>query len=184
MHEEQAADACKSALPRLQKCLSQGTKRNELEAGEIAFFVKVNSDAQIEHVHAEDSSLGDRETEKCMFHALGRSTWPKPFGGKVGIARNSFSFESGDVRPPTDWDSDRVEEGLAKLRDQLSECKDGASGSFSATMYVGTQGEVLGASVTPPDETGEKSVHCLVAALEGGEFEPSGSWPAKVRFQL
>ena len=60
----------------------------------------------------------------------------------------------------------------------------GPLGAFEATLYVGTGGEVLSAGVTPPDETGEDAVDCLVEALLGAKFPSPGSWPAKVTLTL
>jgi hypothetical protein len=51
-------------------------------------------------------------------------------------------------------------------------------------MYVDTSGKVLAVGVTPPDESGEESVDCLVGVLKDAKMPSPGSWPAKVSFQL
>jgi hypothetical protein len=51
-------------------------------------------------------------------------------------------------------------------------------------MYVGTDGSVLSAGVTPPSEEGESSVDCLVSTLKEASFPSPGSWPAKITFSL
>jgi hypothetical protein len=49
---------------------------------------------------------------------------------------------------------------------------------------VSTEGSVLAASVTPPNESGEAAVDCLVETLRGASFPSPGSWPAKITFSL
>ena len=99
-----------------------------------------------------DKVKGDRG----MLDALRAREWPKPVGGEVGLARKSFDFDPpNDVRPPTELSSEEAGPGLDKLNGKLKECKDGKRG-FEATLYVGTEGEVLAAGATPPDEEGEE----------------------------
>lgn len=184
LHEEQTAAAFKHSLRGLERCVEEGMQRIEFLSGDIAFYIEVNSSAQIQHIHAEESSLGDRTTERCMFDVLKRAEWPTPMGGDVGIARSSFQFDMHDSRPATDWDSERVDSGLTGIGDALQSCKSGHPGAFAATMYVNTDGAAMGASVTPTEPAGEDAVDCLVDALLRGTYESPGSWPAKVRFQL
>lgn len=185
LNEEQVDAAFSGALGSLQKCLDRGAERVEFLGGSVSFFVKIDSSGGVEHVHLEHSTLGDRKTEKCMMLALKKREWPKPVGGEVGLARKSFDFDPpNDVRPPTDWDPEQATKALDKLETDIGECKSGASGNFEATAYVSTDGSVLAASVTPPDEDGEGAVDCLVQALESASFPSPGSWPAKVSFTL
>ncbi|HET9932897.1 MAG TPA: hypothetical protein VFQ35_19470, partial [Polyangiaceae bacterium] len=151
----------------------------------VSFFLKVDSDGKVSESYLEHSTLGDRDTEKCMLSAVRGRKWPKPVGGMHGLARKSFDFDPpNDVRPPVEWDSDQVKSALKKMGDKLDECRDGVSGTFEATAYVSTEGRVLAASVTPPNADGERAVDCLVSAIREGSFPSPGSWPAKVTFQL
>jgi len=185
LNEEDVEKVFKKTQPSLERCLSKGAQRIEFIGGAVSFLVKVGSSGTVEHAHLERSSLGDRTTEKCMLDALRAKQFPKPVGGEHGLARKSYDFEPPqDVRPPNDWDAEQVDKGLKKLADKLETCKLGNTGRFEATAYVSTAGEVLGAGVTPPDETGEASVDCLVEALMTATFPSPGSWPAKVTFKL
>jgi hypothetical protein len=157
----------------------------EFLSGSVSFFLKVDASGKVDQAYLERSTLGDRDTEKCMLSALKSQAWPKPVGGEHGLARKSFDFDSpNDVRPPMDWDPEHVQTTLKKLGDKLDECRNGNSGSFEATAYVSTEGSIIAASVTPPNEAGEAAVDCLVDALRGASFPSPGSWPAKVSFSL
>lgn len=185
LDEAKVAQAFHGALKDLQRCLADGAKRNELEGGDIAFLVKIGSSGRVVHAHAEKSSIGDRDTEKCMLLALSRREWPAPVGGDVGIARNSFGFDMpNDERPPTEWASDRVESAMATAGGKLAECKRGVAGSLTATVYVDPEGAAVTAGVAASDDSGEGAADCIVGVLKGTKFPSPGSWPAKVTFEL
>jgi hypothetical protein len=183
MNEEAVDQAFNSSVGGLQRCLDAGAKRVEFLGGSVSFFLKINLEGKVDHAHLERSTLGDRTTEKCMIDALRKRSWPKPVGGEHGLARKSFDFDPpNDVRPPTEWSSDEAEKGLEKVGDKLHECS--SRRGFEATLYVGTDGGVLAAGATPPDEDGEEAVDCIVETLKGASFPSPGSWPAKVTVNL
>ncbi len=185
LSEEKVDKTFQSALTDFQSCLDDGAKRVEFLGGSVSFFIKIDVHGKVDHAHLEKSTIGDRETEKCLLDSLRHKRWPKPVGGLHGLARKSFDFDPpNDVRAPTSWDGDRVSDAVGKLSHKLSACKKGANGSFEATLYVGTDGTVMAAGVTPPDEAGESDVDCLVGALKGAAMPSPGSWPAKVTFTL
>ncbi|MGC4089706.1 MAG: hypothetical protein QM756_17820 [Polyangiaceae bacterium] len=185
MNEEQVDATFKTTLGPLEKCLNRGTERIEFLGGSVSFFIKVDGGGKVVESFLEHSTLGDRDTEKCMLSVVRGRTWPKPVGGMHGLARKSFDFDPpNDVRPPLEWDRDHIKTALKKLNDKLSNCREGASGTFEATAYVSTEGSVMAASVTPSDAAGEAAVDCLVEAIRGGAFPSPGSWPAKVTFTL
>jgi hypothetical protein len=184
LDEEKVNAAFESSLSSLERCLQQGASRVEFLGGSVAFFVKIDTEGKVDGAYLEKSTLGDRDTEKCMLGALRTKKWPKPVGGEHGLARKSFDFDPpNDVRPPADYDQEHLDKALGKLSSKLASCKN-AKGSYEATIYVATDGSVLAAGVTPPNEDGEDSVDCLVSTLKGASFPSPGSWPAKVSFTL
>jgi hypothetical protein len=185
MNEDDVDHAFTSSVKSLERCLNMGAKRVEFLGGSVAFLLKIDTGGKVSSAYLEHSTLGDRTTERCMLDALRAKSWPKPVGGEHGLARKSFTFDPpNDVRPPTDWDEHDAAPGLKKLASQIAECKRGRSGRFEATLYVGTNGNVLSAGVTPPDEDGDEAIECLVGVLEAASFPSPGSWPAKVTVTL
>jgi len=185
LSEEKVDKTFQRALTDFQRCLDDGAKRVEFLGGSVSFFLKIDAQGKVDHAHLEKSTIGDRETEKCMLDSLRSKKWPKPVGGMHGLARKSFDFDPpNDVRAPTSWDVDHVSDAVSRLSRKFSACKKGDSGTFEATLYVGTDGSVMAAGVTPPDEAGESDVDCLVSALKGATLPSPGSWPAKVTFSL
>jgi hypothetical protein len=184
LNEEKVNAAFESSLSGLERCLQQGASRVEFIGGSVSFFLKINGAGRVDGAYLEKSTLGDRETEKCMLRALSAKKWPKPVGGVHGLARKSFDFDPpNDVRAPASYDEEHLTKALEKVADKLAACKSGR-GSYEATVYVATDGSVLAAGVTPPDEAGEESVDCLVSTLKAAAFPSPGSWPAKVTFTL
>jgi hypothetical protein len=184
LDEGKVTQTFQGVLDDLKQCLSAGASRNEFEGGDIAFLVKVDTSGKVLHAHAERSTLGDRDTEKCMLKALRRQSWPRPQGGDIGVARNSFGFDMpNDTRPPTDWDADRVRETIAGLSGKLDKCKNGASG-FTATVYVDPDGAATSAGIASSDDSGEDAADCLVGVLKSAKYPSPGSWTAKVTFPL
>jgi hypothetical protein len=185
LDEDKVTQAFQDSVKDLQSCLAKGAKRVEFLGGSVAFFVKIDQHGKIAHAHLEQSSLGDRETEKCMLGALSNHSWPAPLGGEMGIARKGFDFDPpNDVRPPIEWPAERASSALKARSSAIQKCKGSASGSFHATLYVDTSGAVLAAGVAPPDEQGEGAVDCLVGVLKETRFPSPGSWPAKVQTEL
>jgi len=185
LNEEKVDKTFQRALSDFQRCLDDGAKRVEFLGGSVAFFLKIDGQGKVDHAHLEKSTIGDRETEKCMLDSLRNKTWPRPVGGVHGLARKSFDFDPpNDVRAPTSWEGEHVSDAVGKLSRKVSACKKGAHGAFEATVYVGTDGSVMAAGVTPPDEAGESDVDCLVATLKSATLPSPGSWPAKVTFSL
>ncbi len=184
LDEQKVNAAFESSLSGLERCLHRGSSRVEFLGGSVSFFIKIDLTGKVDGAYLEKSSLGDRDTEKCMLDALRSKKWPKPVGGEHGLARKSFDFDPpNDVRAPSDYDEGHLSKALEKISGKLHSCK-GGKGSFEATIYLATDGSVLSAGVTPPDEAGEGSVDCLVSTLKGASFPSPGSWPAKVTFTL
>src|ERR1041384_6750777 len=147
LDEEKVDAAFKSSLDGLQRCLTEGASRVEFLGGTVAFFVKIDARGRADGAYLEKSTLGDRDTEKCMLSALRARTWPKPVGGEHGLARQSFDFDPpNDVRAPADYDHEHLDKGLGKISGKLASCK-GAKGAYEATIYVATDGSVMAASV-------------------------------------
>jgi len=183
--EEETQYAMKESFDGIRRCFVTGSRRIEFLGGEIALNVTVGAQGHVKGVFAERSTLGDRETEKCMFDAVKHTSWPKPVGGPIGIAQAAFDFEmSGDVRPPVSWEPDRISQALSRESSTLAACKSDPSVNYQATVYVGTDGRVLAAGVSAPSHNAEEASDCLVQALLGVSFPEPGSWPAKVSFSI
>lgn len=185
MPEEATVAAFKAAFGPIQRCFAEGVRRVEYLGGELAVQVRVGKQGKVLAAFAERSSLGDRKTERCMLQALEHVEWPAPVGGHVGIAQNSFEFEmTGDVRAPVLIDDFESGTALSDKREELQECKGSVRDTFTATVYIDTDGSALAAGIAAPHADAEAKSDCLVSVLEQVRYPSPGSWPGKVSFSL
>lgn len=188
LDEEAVQKTFNSTQSELMACRNEGARRIEPLGGDVRFYMRIDASGRVAHAHMEESTLGDRATEKCMLDVLRSRSWPKPVGGENGIAQTSAGFDADDVRPPNAWSSDRAMSTVSALTTEIDECKNGTSGTFTATAYVrqgdGEHGRAVAVGIAPPNEEGEAAVDCLVEALEAATYEDPGSWVAKVTFEF
>lgn len=186
--EKAAAKVVGQLTPSIQRCHTQNLRRVEFLGGDLKFYVRIGEDGRAKYVYFEDSSLGDREAEKCMLDILGGAPWPKPEGGPQAELRSSFGFDApGDVRQPTLWNSDKIAATIGKHQKDLDKCTEGVKAKFVVTAYVepaGKEGKVLTAGVATSSQEGAEKIDCLVDAMKKMKMPSPGSWAAKVTFQL
>jgi hypothetical protein len=140
--------------------------------------------------YLEDSSLGDRDTEKCILEVLGGQQWPKPEGGPQAEVRSSSSFgfdPPPNARQPSSWQSDKVSATLGKHSKDIEKCTSGVNAKFTVTAYVepaGKEGKVMAVGVATTSQEGADKADCLVDTIKKIKMPSPGSWAAKVTFQL
>lgn len=144
--------------PLESKCHKEGRSRIEYLSGEVKLFTRVTAAGTVRYGFFEDSTIGDRETEKCILETLQKAPWPKPIGGE-GEVRNQMSWTPGSERQPSPWTADKVTTALdhaanKAVKDKVEACKAGTSG-FKVTAYV-EPGEIESAAPPEPDPKDKK----------------------------
>jgi hypothetical protein len=172
---------------KIQGCFKAGASRIEYLDGDVSVFVRVGQDGHAKYTYFEDSSVGDRDTEKCLLDVMTNADWPKPQGGEAEV-RKSFGYDaSGDVRAPTAWNSDKIAASVGKASDAIAKCKDGVSGSFKGAAYIepdGKKGKVQAAGLASPSKDGVDKIDCLLGVVTSLQVPSPGSYAAKVTFAL
>jgi hypothetical protein len=171
----------------LMRCYTSGQQRIEFLSGDVKFYFRVKPDGSTHWVFLEQSTLGDRATEKCMLDIIMMARWPQPDGGEAEVHQGLGFDAPGGVRPPTDWSSDRLSAALAKASTSVNACKQHGKGTFSATAYIHPQkggGSVLAAGAAPSTKEADADVDCLVGVLQKLKVPSPGSYAAKVFFTL
>jgi hypothetical protein len=159
----------------LESCHKQGRDRVEVLTGDVKVFLRIDGNGRVKYGYFEDSTLGDRDTEKCVLGVFSSTTWPKPEGGEAEV-RSGFGWGPGGEREPTSWSSDKVTTALAEskhVRTELNKCKGSVKGDFRATAYV-----EAGAPEHADDEaaqaTHESKAKPAAKPKGGGSAKPSG----------
>jgi len=150
---------------------------------ELAFRVKV--DGSVLWVYPKRSTVGDRETERCILGVASTVRFRRPNGGE---AEFSWPFEVAppdDVRPALSWTADHVAPLLAQNLDLGSRCRPaGSDVTFSITAYVAPGGAVLAAGGAPSAPHGVDSVDCVLDAVRAWPMPNPGPYPAKITFDI
>ncbi|CAN5698134.1 hypothetical protein BH11MYX4_BH11MYX4_57390 [soil metagenome] len=122
----------------LETCHKQGRDRIELLTGDVKVFLRIDGNGKMRYGFFEDSTLGDRDTEKCILGVFAAASWPKPEGGEAEV-RSGFGWGPGGEREPTSWPSDKVTSALLDAKDvrrSIEKCKAGVKADFAVTAYV------------------------------------------------
>ena len=122
----------------LENCHKRGRDRIEFLTGDVKVFLRIDGNGKVKYGFFEDTTLGDRETEKCILGVFSSATWPKPEGGEAEV-RSGFGWGPGGEREPTSWPSDKVAMALVEAKDvrkDIDKCKAGVKGDFAVTGYV------------------------------------------------
>jgi hypothetical protein len=181
MSEEDVTDAFAAMQPGVMDCVEQGTARVGSLGGHVGIRLRVDRKGGVRWAFITESTLGDRETEKCVLDLARARTWPRPLGGE-GIAESSFDIDA--KRTPTVWTDKQVGRAVATARRATTKCRKGIAGPFAATVYVRSDGHVLAAGVAPPSEKGEEAADCVVSAIRELRFQAGGAKTAKVSFEI
>ena len=121
---------------KLEVCHKQGRDRVEYLSGDAKVFLRVASDGHVKYSYFEDSTVGDRDTEKCILDLFAATDWPKPQGGEAEV-RNGFGWSAGSERAPATWPAEKVTNALGPDgRHAIEQCKSGTHGDFRVTAYV------------------------------------------------
>ncbi|HEY8077601.1 MAG TPA: AgmX/PglI C-terminal domain-containing protein [Labilithrix sp.] len=196
---------------KLTDCQAQGRSRVEYLAGDVKVYLRIDPAGRVKYGWFEDSSLGDRETERCLMDVFQRTSWPKPVGGEADV-RHGFGFDPAGERPPSNaWGPEKIVSALDDHKDvkkDVQKCKSGVKGDFKLTAYVvhddappkkaaasakkkpdkhekdkhGGKFQAIG--VAAPGKEGADKVDCVVDALRSLELPDPGSYAVKVQFLL
>jgi hypothetical protein len=173
----------------LEGCHKQGRDRVEYLTGDVKVFLRIDGNGRVKYGFFEDSTLGDRDTEKCIMGIFNGTTWPKPDGGEAEV-RSGFGWGPGGEREPTTWSSDKVTSALVDAKDvkkDVDKCKRGVTGDFRVTAYVeADDGEGAGGggggkhhkakpAAKPKPKAGGKATGAAKEA--GGRFKAIGVAP-------
>lgn len=169
---------------QLETCHTQGRDRIEFLTGDVKVFLRIDGNGRVKYGYFEDTTLGDRDTEKCIMGVFGSTSWPKPEGGEAEV-RSGFGWGPGGEREPTSWSSDKVTTALVEAKDvktDVDKCRSGVKGDFRVTAYVeadegGDHGAKHGASKSKPaaKPKAPANKHAKHGSAEtGGRFKAIG----------
>ena len=178
--EEAMQHAFVSFHAPVEACLNAGYERVSILGGHFKMALKIDRAGKAKNAFLVESTLGDRDTEKCILDAARQRDWPHAVGGD-GLADTSF-----DIDPPKEhmtWDAKKVKPAVMQARESTRKCRRGIDGGFTATAYVRADGRVFSAGLATPNAEGEGVADCMVEVIRKLRFGRPGR-DAKVSFSL
>jgi hypothetical protein len=162
LSQEDVEEQFDALRPRLIECVRSASGRLSSIGGRVSLKMRTDRAGNVRWVYLSDSTLGDRDTERCVLRVVQSRTWPRPLSGE-GLAQTSFDVDPSEA--PLPLPKYKTALLAQRARAATRKCRKGIAGAFQATAYVGPAGEVLAAGVAPPDERGEEASDCIAEAL-------------------
>ena len=182
MNEHDVDRAFRKFERTIGQCVSEGATRIEGIGGNFRLELLINPGGRATRAHLSASTLGDRETERCITDGALAKTWPRAKGG-VGEASHDFAIEPSVA--VTEWQSKRLRPVMAEIHKKVAKCVMPLGGKqWRATLYIRSNGRVAASGVAPPSAEVEEQADCLVKELNRFRFGPQRSKLTKVSFTI
>lgn len=167
-------------MGRFLACFTRRYGQVELLGGHIEMAFRVHTDGAVRWVYPRASTIGDRETERCLLETASSIQFSRPAGGEAEFSYPLDLDPPEDVRPPLEWDATRVAAEVESNASTVAACGHG----FSVTAYVDRGGRVLAVGASTSQQENAVNLDCVASAVSQWTMPDPGSYPAKVTFSL
>ncbi|MET0340604.1 MAG: AgmX/PglI C-terminal domain-containing protein [Polyangiales bacterium] len=182
LSQQEIDGALRPKLRGMLGCIQQ--RRDDLEAlaGGVTLAFHVATDGRVVSVHPSESSLGDRETERCIVGIAQATRFPPPHGGEADFSWPLEVDPDAEVRAPVALEPDRAATVVrSRAAALLADC---GGGQFVVTMYVRPDGSVAAAGAAAPDGATDPQLDCVTAGLRAWTLASPGSYLGKLSVAL
>ncbi len=185
--DEKATDALFRRLEGdIVACHRTGLRDVESLSGDVRVFVRIGRTGKARYSYVEQSTLGDRKTEKCIVGLMMAADWPTPEDGEVEL-RKSFSVDApSDAATPQIWGDERLA-AVTRQLGEASKCKRGEAAQYGVTAYIvphGDTGRAKTVGVAAPDSAADAKADCIAEAIKKITWPSPGGGIAKISFPL
>jgi hypothetical protein len=164
------------------RCFADRYAQIEIVGGSIELAFRVGVDGRVKWVFPRASTVGDRETERCLLDVAMRARFHPPRGGEAEFSWPLAFDPPDDVRPPFNWETERVADTVeANGAEVVTRC---GRGPFVVTVYVSPGGAVLSAGASTTEQPSAEALDCVAEAVRAWSLPDPGSYAAKVSFEL
>jgi len=182
LSQQEIQNALEPRMMKFSRCVQKRSGDVEWVSGAMAFEFKIALSGAVASVYPKQSSMGDRETERCMLEVAQGTRFPAPHGGE---AEFSWSLEvplDSDIRAPVPWTAAQAGAVVSERGPELS-ARCGA-GPYDLTAYVDVEGKVVAVGGAVQSEASAQQLDCVTQAVQGWVFPSPGSYAAKLNFQV
>lgn len=176
--------ALHAAEAQLTACFTQRLEAIPCLSGRVGFKIRVGTDGAVRWVMPTATTMGDRDTERCMQHALARVEFGRPCGGEAEITW-AMELDGGpDARPATVWPPSRLDALLRQRRAALAACRNGSTAALAVTLYAAPDASVAAAGVSIPEPQAEEAAECVLREVRAWRLPSPGSWYARATVNI
>lgn len=177
--------AFRMRLPDMQLCIEPAFAKSTAVSGKLAYTLRVGENGKAKYAHITESSLGDRDAERCVIDLFMKATWPAAVDGD-GVVSHNATFEPSDWTRPEAWSPAKVQPVLRSAK-RFAKCAQSGNGSWQITAYIAKDqaagsGKLLAAGGAHSERDGGETLDCLLGELGDVKFPMPSSEVAKVTF--
>jgi hypothetical protein len=182
LSQQEIQNALEPRMPKFSRCVQKRSSSVEWVSGSMAFEFLVSTDGSVARVFPRESSMGDRDTERCMLDIAKGTRFPRPHGGEAEFGWSLEVPLDSDIREPVAWSAGEAGSVIGERTSELtSQC---GSGPFALTAYVDVEGKVVAVGGSAPDEARAGQLDCVTQAVQEWVFPSPGSYAAKLQFSI
>jgi hypothetical protein len=182
LSQNEIQGALEPRMLKFAQCVQRRSEQLDVISGGMALEFHVALDGKVGSVYPRESSLGDREAERCVLALAQATRFPAPHGGEADF---SWSFEvppDDSVREPVALSAEDVAGVIVQNRALIdATC---GTGSYLVTAYIDPSGKVAAVGAAARDAPSALNLDCVTEAIENFVFASPGSYVAKVTFPL
>ncbi|NLY93453.1 MAG: AgmX/PglI C-terminal domain-containing protein [Myxococcales bacterium] len=171
-----------SVLPAITDCFAARYDALEVLSGDFTLGFRIARDGRVASVKLLQSTVGDRETERCIVRAARTIRFAKPTGGEADASQSLGLDLPDDVRPPVAWPRERGARLVSANGGPSLKHRCGVESEVFVTAYVGRGGRPL--AVGAAGDAEGTALDCVAKAVSAWKFPDPGSYPAKVSFSF
>ncbi len=154
--------------------------------GHVEFYFRVALDGSVRWAYLRNSSVGDRETERCLLDITRRMKFPRPRGG--GEAEIGWGFDrdpNPEVRDPVELDASSAAALVRENAEPIAACGIPSS-TVTVTAYVAPGGQVAaaGAHSSYRGAAEDAVLDCVTEMVSGWTLPDPGSYAGKISFEV
>jgi len=153
--------------------------------GQIQMAIRIDGDGRVRSAHAEDSTIGDREVERCVRRTLRAVRFPRTHGGGEALVHWALSVQPPETaRQAATWSPERVARVVQRRGAQaLERCNAGSS--VQVTAYLSRRGRVIRAGTASTEGHDDEVLDCVVDRVRRWRMPRTrGRGVTKVTFEI
>lgn len=181
--EQEARMALQPRMQELAGCFALRSGSLQQLGGRIRLVIRVDGEGHVASAHADLSTVGDRDVERCVNRIVEETRFSGTRGGGEAEVQWSFSVDPpASVREPLIVDPERVASLVRRRAPRIVRACNAPTG-VSVTAYVSRSGRVLSAGAAAQSAMDDDVLDCVARQVKRWRM-PTNRRVSKVTFDL